>query len=268
LLYNKYQQQRLLKSDLNKGKINHNNALQQYQNALSQLIEDKVYLLFLIGDKNLENTNFMVDTSYVFTKQTQLVFPTEINTSAIPEIQQLELNAELAGQQMKSEKSKYIPTLGLKGYLGANQYANNIDPTAANSWFGLSYIGLDLKYPLLFADDKKRKIQQLQLQNLQNLDRMADKTATYYKDAITAKIKIEQLNADLKKQEENLALSLESITILQNRFTEGQESASNLNLEEANLQKLIADYETNKRQYYLYYLDFLKATGKLEILWK
>ena len=61
----------------------------------------------------------------------------------------------------------------------------------------------------------------------------------------TAKHKTDQLNAQLKTQTTNIALSLESIAIFQARAQEGQESASNRNTEEANLQVLEADCQTN-----------------------
>ena len=79
---------------------------------------------------------------------------------------------------------------------------------------------------------------------------------------------MEQVLSELKVQEENIALSIESIGIFQARVSEGQESSSNLNMEEADLQKLDANYQSNRRQYWLYFLDYLKASGKLEILWK
>ena len=74
--------------------------------------------------------------------------------------------------------------------------------------------------------------------------------------------------SELKTQEENRALSIESVAIFQARVSEGQESASNLNSEEADLLKLDAEYQVNRRQYWSYYLDYLKASGKLAILWK
>jgi len=73
--------------------------------------------------------------------------------------------------------------------------------------------------------------------------------------------------SQLETQEENLALSIESITIIQARVTEGQESASTLNLEEANLQSLKTEYEMNKKQLWNNWLNYLKASGQLNILW-
>lgn len=148
---------------------------------------------------------------------------------------------------MRTEKGKYLPTLNLKGYLGANQYTNNFDPIAANTWFGLSYVGIDIKYPLLFGEDKRKKIQQLQFQSTQYYQQKDDKVAQYSKDAVVAKIKIEGILSELKTQQENIALSAESIAIFQSRVAEGEESAYILNLEEADLQKLTADYQSNKK---------------------
>ena len=95
-----------------------------------------------------------------------------------------------------------------------------------------------------------------------------DKTAQYAKDVFTAKLKIDNVKTQLKTQEENIALSIESITIFQARVSEAQESASALNAEEANLKILETAYETNKKQLSVYWLNYLKAAGQLSVLWK
>jgi len=267
VLQNKFEQKRLLKSELNKAKINHNNATQQYRNALSQLIEDKVYLFFLIGRTDIEQPEISIDTSFLkFGQLTSMNM--QPNVSEIPELKQLQLKGELIEVQTKTEKAKYFPTVGMKGFMGANQYTNSFEPFAKNSWFGSSYVGIDLKYPILFGEDKHKKMQQLQLQSTQYYQQKDDRTAQYIKDGLIAKIRMEQVQSEMKMQEENIALSIESMGIFQARVTEGQESSSNLNLEEADLQKLKANYQSNRRQYWLYFLDYLKVSGKLEILWK
>lgn len=267
LLQSRFDQKRLLKSDLNRAKINHNNAVLQYNNEMSQWIEDKVYLLFLIGKNDIEHPDFTVDTS-IFSSEKLSIGSFESQASNIPELQQLQLKSELVSVQAKTEKAKYIPTLGVKGFLGANQYTNAFDPVAANSWFGLSYIGINLKYPLLFGEDKRAKIRQLQLQSDQYRQQKEDRAAQYQKDALTARLKMTRVLSELRTQEENIELSRESIAVFQARVSEGQESSSNLNMEEADLQKIDAVYQANKKQYWLYFLDYLKASGKLELLWK
>jgi outer membrane protein len=267
LLNNKFTEKRLLKSDLNKSLINHNNAVQQLLDDLSGLIEDKVYLLFLTGETAIDKSDFVTDTSFI--KQFKLtasgIHP---GNDEIPELMQLELQAQLSGEQVKSEKAKRMPTLSMKGFLGANQYTDKFDPIATNSWFGLSYVGINLKLPLFFGENVKKNIQILRLQSTQYNQQKEDKSAVYAKDAYISKLKMERVNSQLKTQEENLALSIESIGITQARVQEGQESASTLNLDEASLQSLNAEYELNKKQLWNNWLSYLKASGQLNILWK
>lgn len=267
LLNNLFEQKRLLKSELNKGRINHNNALQQYRGIVAQLIENRVYLLFLMGDNNTEPADINLD-SVIFKNDTTAMLKAQPVYAAIPEIQQLQLKADVATLLAKIEKAKLLPTLNIKGYLGANQYTNSFDPVAANSWFGLSYVGIDFRYPLLFGENVRKKSEQLHLQSQQYNMQKDDRTAQYNKDAIIAKLRMDQILSELKTQEENIALSIESVEIFQARVAEGQESESTLNSNEADLQKQEAEYHSNKKQYCLYFLDYLKNTGKIELLWK
>ncbi len=94
------------------------------------------------------------------------------------------------------------------------------------------------------------------------------KTLQYTKDAFIANLKIDNIKSKLKTQQENIVLGIESIRILQDRVNEGQESASNLNVEEANLQVLEADLEITKKQLGVYWLDNIKSSGQLSLLWK
>ncbi len=267
LLKSKFDEKRLLKSELNKAKVNHNITLQLLADGIALLVEDKVYLLFLTGAKEIEKWNFEVDTifsvNYSFENK-----DSKIIVEQLPDLQQYQLRSELTNFQTKSEKTKRLPNIGFKGYLGANQFSNTFNPTAANSWYGLSYLGLDIKLPILFGENPHRKIQQLKLQSNQYNLQKEDKTLQYAKDIFILKLKIENLQYQLKTQEENITLSIESIDIFQSRVKEGQESASNLNIEEASLQLLKANYETNKKQVWVYWLDYLKASGQLSILWK
>jgi outer membrane protein TolC len=267
LLNNKFVEKRLLKSDLNKSLINHNNAVQLLMDALSELIEDKVYLLFLTGETVIEKSDFAIDTGFIkqYNLSTSGLSPV---SQSIPELQQFDLQAQLISIQVRSEKAKHLPTLSLKGFIGANQYTNNFNPTESNTWFGLSYVGIDLKYPIFFGENLQKNIQVLQLQSIQYNQQKEDKSSLYAKDAYTSKLKMERVMLQLKTQEENLALSTESMGITQARVTEGQESASTLNLDEADLQKLKAEYELNKKQLWNTWLNYLKASGQLNILWK
>ncbi len=267
LLKNKFDEKRLLKSDLNKSKVNYNNAIQLLYDGMALLIEDKVYLIFLMGVNEIEEWDFDIDPAFADKFLLQHVLsPTTLDQ--LPELQQITLQLQLTTIQTKSERAKHIPTINLKGFLGANQFTNTFNPLRANSWFGLSYVGLDIKIPLIFDENLHNKMQQIKLQSNQYSLQKEDKILQYSKDILTAKIRMDNIKTQLITREENISLTSESIVIFQARVQEGQESASNLNLEEANMQLLEDDYETNKKQLWVYWLDYLKSSGQLSILWK
>jgi len=263
----KFKAKRLLKSDLNTALINHNNTVQKLMDAVSQLVEYKVYLLYMIGQNNSTDGDISIDTNFLKYNNLEQITPTPIRDS-IPELLQLALQSKLSGLRVKSERAKYLPTISIKGFLGANQYTNQFNPIATDSWFGLGYIGLDIKLPLLIGEDKPNQIRQLQLQSFQFNDQLEDKYAQYTKDALTAKIKTNRVLAQIKTLDSNISLSKETVKIMQERFQEGQESASDLNTEESSLQNILANHAAAEAQLRIYWLDYLKATGRLGNLWR
>ena len=267
LLKNKFEEKRLLKSDLNKSKVNHNNAVQQLMDGLSQMIEDKVYLLFLTGVSDIEKYDFEIDTIFLI-NYPQIKTENSTAFDQLPEMQELELQSQLTAVQARSEKAKHIPTVSFKGFIGADQYTNTFNPVEANSWFGLSYIGLNAKFPILIGENQHNKLLELEAQSRQYNLRKEDKTAQYLKDVFTANLRIDNIQMQLKTLQENLSLSIETIGIFQARVFEGQESAYTLNLEEVNLQVQEAEYENNKKQLWVQRLNYLKASGQLSMLWK
>lgn len=264
---NRFDEQRLLKLDLNRSIVNHNNSVLLYRNAITELIEDKVYFLFLIGDHNITQPDFDIDhTSFIIRE------PEESKDSVfierIPEINLLNLQSQFKKMQIQTEKAKYIPTIELKGFLGANHFSNTFQPIAPNTWFGYSYVGLNVKYPLLFGENKRKILAQLNLQSEQILIEKEEKIAQLHRDALTALLQIKNIDSEIKTQKENIELTIETLNILKERFLEGQESASTINTEEKNLQQLIAEHSVSQKKYWRIYLDYLKATGRLETLWK
>ena len=247
--------------------MNHNNAVQQLMDGLSQMIEDKVYLLFLTGVSDIEKYNFEIDTIFLMNYQ-QAKPENSTSFDQLPEMQELELQSQLTAVQARSEKAKHIPTVNFKGFIGADQYTNTFNPVEANSWFGLSYIGLNAKFPILIGENQHNKLLELEAQSRQYNLRKEDKTAQYLKDVFTANLRIDNIQMQLKTLQENLSLSIETIGIFQARVFEGQESAYTLNLEEVNLQVQEAEYENNKKQLWVQRLNYLKASGQLSMLWK
>jgi outer membrane protein len=257
----------LLKSELNTANINHNNTKQQLMDATLQLVENKIYLMFLTGAIANGANDFNIDTSF-FNYNNLLLVDTKIVSDSIPIFRQLDLQRQLSLLQQQTEKSKHIPVASIKGFLGANQYSNDFNPIKPNSWFGYSYVGLNLKIPLLLGDDKENKLEQLQLQSQQYSMQYDDKSAQFNQESVTAQLKLTRLKLQIKTQEDNILLYKETLKILQDRFKEQQITSNEINRQENELQKLLTDYQNTKIEAWLFGLSYLNATGQLSKLWK
>jgi len=258
---------RLLKSELNTAIINHNNTKQLLKDASMLLVENKIYLMYVTGELESQSGDFNIDTSF-FKNKNLLWSDSKANIDSIPIFQQLIYQKQLSHFQKQTENSKYLPVASLQAFLGANQFSNNFNPIEANKWFGYSYIGFNLKIPLINGDDKKNKLEQLQLQSQIYDKQMEDKSSQYSQESITATIEMTRIKLLLATQEENIKLYRETLQILQDRFRGQQITASELNSQENELQKLLANYHNTKIKAWLYGLSYFHATGLLSKLWK
>ena len=147
--------------------------------------------------------------------------------------------------------------------ISAVLYSNDLNPVKSNSWFGNSYIGLNVKLPLLTGEDKKNKIEQLQLQSQQYSDQLDNKSAELNQEYLTATLKLTRLNFQLKTLDDNIILYQENLKIFQERFQEQQVTSIKLNRQEYELQNLLSDYRNTKAKAWLCKLAILNATGHL-----
>jgi hypothetical protein len=60
----------------------------------------------------------------------------------------------------------------------------------------------------------------------------------------------------------------QSLLIVQERVEAGQQTASYLNNEELELQRIAYDYINIQKQTWVYWLDYLKSSGMLSLLWQ
>ena len=127
LFATKSKEGKVLKSEVNKTILNHNNALSNYVAASSSLTREKIYMAFLTGitletllDGRFDFSPFSGDGLNLVNKDPLL--------DSIPSVKSLRLRSELLEQQQNSEKMKNTPTIGFEGFLGANQFTDTFNP--------------------------------------------------------------------------------------------------------------------------------------------
>lgn len=235
LIKSKFDERRVLKTDVNKALLNHNNALSSYKTAVSEQVKEKIYLSFMTTfpiSQLLDNPiDFSPLISGNFSNKNK-----DVRFDEVASIQQLSFKEALLQEQIQSEKYKYRPTLNFIGYLGANQYAETFNPVMSNTWFGNSYIGLSLKMPLL-GENTRYKVKQLQTQ-IQGITHNCSETQhKLMKDYMQAGEDIRKYIEQIELTTDNVILMNENVILFQERFTAGQYNASDLNLQELDLLK-------------------------------
>jgi outer membrane protein TolC len=236
LVKNKYDEGRVLQTEMNRALLNHNNALLNYQSSTAALTNEIIYLSFLTGKALPELLEGAYDFS-IFEKTDKFNNPVEIRIDSFPVYRQFSVRDELIKQQILSEKKKNLPTIGFQGFIGANQFTNGFNPFLNNSWFGNAYFGLTVKMPLLQSRNTTIVVAQfnneLKINDLNREDFKEKNT----RDFLQTKENIKSGNEKIKLVSVNINLLKENITILMERLASGKQTASELNLAEIDLQK-------------------------------
>lgn len=262
IVNSKFIEGKVIKTEVNNALINHNSNLLNFKKAVSLLINEKIYLYYLTNldlEKIFDNKFAPIPLSLL----DQTTNQGEIQFESLPEFQRLMIKEQLVNQQIKTERTKYNPTIGFQGFLGANQFSQSFNPFLSNSWFGNSYIGLAVKLPIFSLEKpingSKQLQTQLQVINLEKEELRAEK----YRSLLQIKLEINKLSEEIKILENSFSLQFENIRLYQDRLQNGQLAASGLNIQEAELQKLSNQLKNLKEQMSKALIERLYIIGNL-----
>lgn len=237
LVNSKFNEGKVLKTEVNNALINHNSNLTNFKKASASLINEKIYLHYLTNidlERILEGQFSPIPESFYLYGADQ----SNISFDSIPDYQRLKAKEKIIFQQIKTDRAKYSPSIGLQGFIGANQFSQTFDPFLANSWFGSSYVGLSLKLPIFSPDQSINGEKQLRTQLLiLNSDKEKLQNEKN-KDWLQTNVEIERLKTEISILENSMKLQSENLKVYQNRMENGQLAAIELNIQEAELQKL------------------------------
>lgn len=261
-ILSKFREGKVLKTELNNAKINHQNNLSAYRAATADNTNERIYLHYLTGlslERLLDGPLAAIPAEWVATSS-----DSDLRLDSISEYQKFATRELLLQQQMKTERKKYTPTLGLQGYLGANQFSNSFDPFLGNSWFGNSYVGVSVRLPLFQTDKSANASKQLQAQVVKLQSERNDWKALRERELMKATLDVQRLAEDLRALQENLDLMQENVKLYRERLEAGQFAASDLNVQETDLQKLSSQLKKTREQLNGALIERLHISGNLE----
>ncbi|OXB20214.1 hypothetical protein B0A80_19290 [Flavobacterium tructae] len=256
----KYKYKRVLKTDVNDAKVTHNNAVQKYRNAVNNVLVLKQYFLYVIGNESLIAAAVKLEK---YSVEESIGNLDDNLIEALPQIEILKTQNEVLENKKKLERTKYSPLITINGYLGADQFTENLNPFKQNSWYGNSYVGVSLKLPFSFGENTAKRIDQLKFQQNQNKDRITENINKSKYNALNAATVYANVLEQLKTVSENSKLTSEIVMIYQDRYKFDQVAFNELNDKEIKLQNLELFQNQLKKQLIVSWLDWKKAAGKL-----
>jgi len=253
---------KVLKTEVNKAILNHNNTLSDYIAGSSSLTREKIYMGFLTGIslETLLDGNFDFSP---FSDDVLKISNTGLLLDSIPSLRSLLFRAELLEQQQKSEIMKHTPTIGFEGFLGANQYTDTFNPFLSDSWYGSSYLGLSLRFQILSGSSTKNRVNQLKLEENGLKSRLEDETNSVSNKSLMLTEEIRQIEYQVGLSKQNILLYEENLSLNQDRFDKGQINAYDLLTDEIDFQKEQSKFNEKRAELVYKQIELINNSGSL-----
>jgi outer membrane protein len=255
---NKFDNGIILKTERNKSQINHNNTISIFKNNVNELVNENIYLSFLIGKNYTEFSIQENDPSLDLNLLDQ-----KSNTNSNVSIEKIQNQNTLLDQKIATQNKKFLPTVSLNGYLAGDQFADTFNPVLANSWYANSFVGLNAKWDILKGENSGNKKSQFQLEKQSNDFKIKDIAEELDKNKRIAQNQIQQLKTESDYLNDNVTLYKDNLRIIQLRLNDGQASINDVNNEEIEYQKENEKLQNSQTKLWLQWLEYVKNSGLL-----
>lgn len=253
--------------DVKRVNINLENLQVQYDNAKSMLVQ-QLNLLKYVMDYPAEEE---IALTPVNPEQVESVSLTGLR-SDLYELQLLESQKKLAGQQKDLIRQGYLPSLSLTGSWMYSAYTDKarhwFHSGPSNHWYPSSGLGLTLRVPIFDGLDKRARIRKAQIdeENARlNYENMRKNMETQYLNA-TNDLMNNQRN--FQKQKDNFLLAEEVYQVTTDRYREGIASMTEVLQDEMRMSEAQNNYLSAHYNYQVANLTLLKLTGQLDRLFQ
>ena len=253
--------------DMKRVNINLENLQVQYDNAKSMLVQ-QLNLLKYVMDYPAEEE---IALTPVNPEQVESVSLTGLR-SDLYELQLLESQEKLAGQQKDLIRQGYLPSLSLTGSWMYSAYTDKarhwFHSGPSNHWYPSSGLGLTLRVPIFDGLDKRARIRKARIdeENARlNYENMRKNMETQYLNA-TNDLMNNQRN--FQKQKDNYLLAEEVYQVTTDRYREGIASMTEVLQDEMRMSEAQNNYLSAHYNYQVANLTLLKLTGQLDRLFQ
>ena len=251
--------------DVKRVNINLENQQVQYDNAKSMLVQ-QLNLLKYVMDYPAEEE---ITLTPVDTERMQSASLTGLR-SDLYELQLLQSQEKLAGQQKDLIRQGYLPSLTLTGSWMYSAYTDKarhwFHSGPSNHWYPSTGLGITLRVPIFDGFDKRARIRKAQIdqENARlNYENTLKNMQTQYLNA-TNEFMNNQRN--FKKQKDNYLLAEDVYQVTTDRYREGIASMTEVLQDEMRMSEAQNNYLSAHYNYQVANLALLKLTGQMDRL--
>lgn len=251
--------------DVKRVNINLENQQVQYDNAKSMLVQ-QLNLLKYVMDYPAEEE---ITLTPVDTEKMQSASLTGLR-SDLYELQLLQSQEKLAGQQKDLIRQGYLPSLTLTGSWMYSAYTDKarhwFHSGPSNHWYPSTGLGITLRVPIFDGFDKRARIRKAQIdqENARlNYENALKQMQTQYLNA-TNELMNNQRN--FKKQKDNYLLAEDVYQVTTDRYREGIASMTEVLQDEMRMSEAQNNYLSAHYNYQVANLALLKLTGQMDRL--
>lgn len=251
--------------DVKRVNINLENQQVQYDNAKSMLVQ-QLNLLKYVMDYPAEEE---ITLTPVDTERMQSASLTGLRGD-LYELQLLQSQEKLAGQQKDLIRQGYLPSLTLTGSWMYSAYTDKarhwFHSGPSNHWYPSTGLGITLRVPIFDGFDKRARIRKAQIdqENARlNYENALKQMQTQYLNA-TNELMNNQRN--FKKQKDNYLLAEDVYQVTTDRYREGIASMTEVLQDEMRMSEAQNNYLSAHYNYQMANLALLKLTGQMDRL--
>ncbi len=251
--------------DVKRVNINLENQQVQYDNAKSMLVQ-QLNLLKYVMDYPAEEE---ITLTPVDTERIQSASLTGLRGD-LYELQLLQSQEKLAGQQKDLIRQGYLPSLTLTGSWMYSAYTDKarhwFHSGPSNQWYPSTGLGITLRVPIFDGFDKRARIRKAQIdqENARlNYENALKQMQTQYLNA-TNELMNNQRN--FKKQKDNYLLAEDVYQVTTDRYREGIASMTEVLQDEMRMSEAQNNYLSAHYNYQVANLALLKLTGQMDRL--
>lgn len=251
--------------DVKRVSINLENLQVQYDNAKSMLAQQLNLLKYLMDYPAEEE----IALTPADPEQVEPVSLTGLRAD-LYELQLLESQEKLAGQQKELVRQGYLPSLSLTGSWMYSAYTDKarhwFHSGPSNRWYPSGGLGLTLRVPVFDGLDKRARIRKARIdeENARlNRENMRKNMETQYLNATND---LMNNRRNFRKQKDNYLLAEEVCRVTADRYREGIASMTEVLQDEMRMSEARNSYLSAHYNYQVASLTLLKLTGQLDRL--